>query len=656
MARNLPEIRESTMAKRPFRSKSPASSPAKSVRAVKVRKRTIRRSSTVSQFGVGAIYDFGDESLVAMDIFHWNNQGDKIRLPRLEKELGVSHFLMAPVVREQHNPYTKKVPYFRFPQWLFCPSCRRMIRWSYKKEVPGEQPKCEHCPKRSKLVPMRFVTVCKGGHLSDVPWQRWAHSKAVDPKQKQCQDGVLHFESRRTGGGGLGSLWVVCKTCGSARSLQGIAGKDSLLGVAGRCENRQPWEWVDSSSRGACEHTPQVLQRGATNLYFSKVASALDIPESAPEDTHLLAENIRQDAFYKFLKAAYTSTTTPDKDPSVIQAAKMIADKMKCSPEEVIATVKAELTPLPTAQPKGLDGLLREEWDALINATASDDPKASFVAEKADFSAVLDGIPAHHPYVALASCIDLVVLARRLREVRALQGFERQEPGSTLVNPGLDRRFDWLPGIEVYGEGIFISLKEKRLTSWEAEHKSAIEARLGAMKKQRKRTSLSFLPNFSPRFVVLHTLAHMLIRQLSFECGYASSSLRERIFAAMPDGQNSAMAGILIYTAEGDSEGSLGGLVREGQPERLFPTLLTAIQNARWCSADPICRELPAQGLQGLNRAACHACSLVSETSCICSNVMLDRSVLIGNETGLPGYFDRVCVALENSLTDGENA
>lgn len=634
---------------------TPGAARPKRPRQPKIRSRSIRRSATVSPFGVGAIYDFGDESLVAMDTFQWKSQGDRIRLPRLEQELGVSHFLMAPVVRNRFSPYTKKVPYHRFPQWLFCPSCRRMIRWSYKKELPGEHPRCEQCTKKSKLVPMRFVTACKGGHLGEVPWVRWAHSKAIDPKQQQCQTAALKFETRRGGGGGLGSLWVVCQTCDAGRSLHGIARKDSLKGVIGSCENRQPWEQADPKDRPPCQHFPQVLQRGATNLYFSKVPSALDIPDrsSAAAGMDPLVENIRAHAFYGFLKQAYTSTTTPDTDPAVGQAAKMIAEALKCGDAEVLQAVKAELAPAAAAQPKGPEGLLREEWEAFTSATAPDDPKAAFVAERGDLTPVIGDKPDGHPYRALAECLDVVVLAKRLREVRALQGFERQEPGSTMVRPDLDRILGWLPGVEVFGEGIFMALSEDRLAEWEATHKASIASRLGEMEERRRRTNLAFLPTYSPRFVVLHTLAHMLIRQLSFECGYASSSLRERIFSAVPGEGVTGMAGILIYTAEGDSEGSLGGLVREGQPERLLPTLLNALQNARWCSADPICRELAAQGLQGLNRAACHACSLVSETSCVCSNVMLDRAVLVGDDFGMPGYFGKVCQAIEASLTEG---
>ena len=96
------------------------------------------------------------------------------------------------------------------------------------------------------------------------------------------------------------------------------------------------------------------------------------------------------------------------------------------------------------------------------------------------------------------------------------------------------------------------------------------------------------------------------------------------------------MAGILIYTADSDSEGSLGGLVRQGEADRLILTLVNAIETASWCSSDPICRELPAQGREGMNRAACHACTLVAETSCSYGNVLLDRMLLIGGE-GLLG-------------------
>jgi len=616
----------------------------------------VRRSATVSPFGVGAIYDFGDESFVAMDIFHWNGKGEDIHLPRLEAELGVFGFKMAPAAPEFGSQAGHAVPYFRFPQWLFCPSCRRMIRWSYKKEQDGEQPRCEQCRKRSKLVPMRFVMACRGGHLADIPWDRWAHSKSTEHAQRQCRRGELKFLTRRGGGGGLGSLFVRCSTCDAERSLHGIARKDSLKGVIRGCEARQPWERRDESGQEVCDHFPQVLQRGATNLYFPQVPSAIDIPDDDAGEIDRLSENIRSHGGYAMAKKFWDSTSEPESNTAVRTAAEFVAESLKCTAEDVLSVIRAESSPQPTSTPKGADGLLREEWAAFLAARGTDSERAPFIADRADVSSVVADTPEKHPFRTLNRLLDGIVLAKRIREVRALAGFERQEPGSTVVAPGLNRQLGWLPGVEVYGEGIMLVLAEDAVATWEDTNRQELERRLAAMQTRRSQSNLAFLPEFSARFVLLHTLSHLLIRQLSFECGYASSSLRERIYAAVPGGKQPPMAGVLLYTADGDSEGSLGGLVREGQPERLFPTLLTAIQRSRWCSADPICREMEAQGLQGLNRAACHACSLVSETSCICANVMLDRAVLTGDGCDLPGFFSDVVDDIDASMSEAVSA
>jgi hypothetical protein len=139
----------------------------------------------------------------------------------------------------------------------------------------------------------------------------------------------------------------------------------------------------------------------------------------------------------------------------------------------------------------------------------------------------------------------------------------------------------------------------------------------------------------SPRFIALHTLSHGLIRRLSFDAGYSSSSIRERIYC---DHSPAAAAGILLYTSDGDSEGSLGGLVRQGEPSRFLGTMRRTIADLSWCSADPVCSELEAQGVDGMNSAACHACALVSETSCTFNNSLLDRRLVIDSPDGsIPG-------------------
>ena len=70
------------------------------------------------------------------------------------------------------------------------------------------------------------------------------------------------------------------------------------------------------------------------------------------------------------------------------------------------------------------------------------------------------------------------------------------------------------------------------------------------------------------RYVLLHSFAHALMRQLTLECGYTAASIRERIYSLSPEHEHGPMAGILLYTSAPDSEGTLGGLVGLGKPER----------------------------------------------------------------------------------------
>jgi len=140
--------------------------------------------------------------------------------------------------------------------------------------------------------------------------------------------------------------------------------------------------------------------------------------------------------------------------------------------------------------------------------------------------------------------------------------------------------------------------------------------------------------------VMLHTLAHLLINELVFACGYSSASLRERLYVS--DGSGREMAGLLIYTAAGDSEGTMGGLVRMARPQNLRSVLASALNDARWCSTDPVCMDIGerGQGPDSCNLAACHGCALLPETSCEEFNRFLDRGLVVGtfSDPSL-GYF-----------------
>jgi Domain of unknown function (DUF1998) len=228
-----------------------------------------------------------------------------------------------------------------------------------------------------------------------------------------------------------------------------------------------------------------------------------------------------------------------------------------------------------------------------------------------------------------------------LKEVRALEAFSRYTPGGRDLRPDLTvseshqkRRVNWLPAAEVYGEGVFIEFNEALMHEW--EH---LPGPVSRAKRIKRRVSNSDLASailsrrlggreISPRLLFLHTFSHLLIRELCYDSGYSSASLSERIYCRMHK-DTVPQAGVLIYTAAGDSEGTLGGLVRQGEPPRLSRSIFKALEAALWCSADPMCRESDGQGYDKTNLAACHACCLLPETSCAFGNMLLDRSMVV---------------------------
>jgi len=238
----------------------------------------------------------------------------------------------------------------------------------------------------------------------------------------------------------------------------------------------------------------------------------------------------------------------------------------------------------------------------------------------------------------LGDLFTSINLVPRLRETRAMCGFDRVQSRDQVAQIDRKRMLwiadpdQWLPGYVVIGEGIFLNLNPIAVSSWKAQNVRSLTPRINLLQVNQQRAKLAGRkPNLivGPEFLLIHTLAHLLINRLVYECGYQAASLRERLYCA-PDG---GRLGILIYTASGDSDGTMGGLVRMGEPDRMVATIRRALEGARWCSADPVCGDIggtAGQGPDSVNLAACHVCALVPETSCETGNRFLDRAVLVG--------------------------
>ena len=242
------------------------------------------------------------------------------------------------------------------------------------------------------------------------------------------------------------------------------------------------------------------------------------------------------------------------------------------------------------------------------------------------------------PPTKFASTISGVLLLKRLREVNALVGYTRVEAPEESASPdekppmaALCRsRPDWVPATEVHGEGIFLRFDESLIRTWEA--KAAVKERDTRLLVGHRgwRNARQLDPNAGypgVRYAMLHTFSHLLIRELALECGYNAASIRERIYAS--DDVDDPMAGVLLYTAAADSDGTLGGLIELGKPESLGRIIEQALARAAICSSDPLCSEHDPDRDRSLHSAACHACTFVSETSCERANRYLDRSLLI---------------------------
>ena len=236
----------------------------------------------------------------------------------------------------------------------------------------------------------------------------------------------------------------------------------------------------------------------------------------------------------------------------------------------------------------------------------------------------------------MAEFIAKICLIRKLRETRVLAGFSRLfPPDAENVTKGIQplhksRYLSWLPATVVRGEGIFFEFRADCIASWcDSEN---VNNRIAGLEERynhaRLERGLSHTV-VTPKFVLLHTFAHLLIRQLSFDCGYGSAALRERIYCDLEE-EGSGMQGVLIYTAAGDFEGTMGGLVRKGEPGNIESSVLSALRSASWCSSDPVCIETEGQGTESSNLAACHACTLLPETSCEMGNRLLDRALIFG--------------------------
>jgi hypothetical protein len=487
---------------------------------------------------------------------------------------------------------------------------------------------------RRRAVQVRFIAACAAGHLRDLPWWEWVTGAG------DSRTGVrLRMHTGATAS--LASVRIACEAPGTdiqqlnTKSLAGLftfelGGRSPLtrLGVVCRGENPTLGREDGQADLPGCGQDLYPILRGAANVYFPHVSSAIYIPPMDSLGGPDIARLLDNEELMSMFRLA-------GENPPLRFVENLLARFSGAHPVDADAFVKAA-----TRRIRGETGLTlaavgtdteeqrfrRQEYAVLSSDIRQGHPTANLLTKCRP--AIDYGMP-------VSGAFDVVTQVHKLRETRAFAGFSRVFPGP--LEPADERRLmsrepvTWLPAIVVRGEGIFIRVSESRLAHWLKGRGADLKERLVAVNSTfqglRERRRQPFTP-VTPRFVLLHTLSHLLITQLTLECGYGSASLRERLYCS--DDKDQPMGGVLIYTAAGDSEGTLGGLVRMGSVGRLEPVLRAALQRAQWCSTDPVCIESRGQGPDSCNLAACHACTLLPETSCEEQNRLLDRGLVMG--------------------------
>jgi hypothetical protein len=413
------------------------------------------------------------------------------------------------------------------------------------------------------------------------------------------------------------------------------------------CRGTHPWK--ENTHEECCEY-PVTLQKNASSVYYPVTISALSIPSGSDPDEIKMKNSSSWNGFINMLENMPDPVKTIKESSNNTFLLNALKNETGISKQKINSLFSKwidsfDSSPDPDRKPDSLamqkQMLKEEEYKVLSgrNQVSYEENDAYF--ERKSFPLDSYNVP----------FLENVSLITKLREVTVQTGFTRIHPAGQLQADGekspkqsstivsiRPKKGSWLPAYEAKGEGIFLECSTRKIKEWVlANH--GISERANALQKNYENSIHEERIGITPQYLFLHTLAHMLILQLSNECGYNLACLKERIYCSENSKDISDMCGILIYTTDTGSGGTLGGLVRQGYPDILPDIIRKAVDRSTVCANDPLCAMSPGQGRNSLNLAACYACTLLPETSCEELNTFLDRIMLTGMEEKEKGFF-----------------
>lgn len=597
----------------------------------------IRQSQILSTFGPGAMVDLPDYSVLIGGLNHW--KGDRRRIyedrlaGRVSEILGVNSIAMYAPPVDAPDPAAPRtgITAFTFPAWFVAQTeetwtapggkdyrTRPLIPWG--RLVKGKYLDSEK--KKKPVVPVRFVQACLNGHINDVDWYLFVNPKC----QSNCPAQLWLDE----GGSGndFADIFVRCEQCKERRPLSDatLPGRKAL----GSCKGERPW--LGPNAADSCVSTTtgkpeanRLLVRSASNAYFAQTLSVISLPDS--DEALRQAVNLVYEDFLQYAEEL-RDVQKERKKQKVFNALEGFSDE----------AVWGEIQRRQGGQSDKPKSIKQVEIETLLSSpeeVGEDAPEGDFYAR----ARKLDNLSS-----VWQSSIERIVLVHRLREVIAQVGFTRFEAAMPDIDgelslevrrAALDIEPTWVPAVENKGEGVFIAFRKQAIEDWRKQESAQNRGRelfsgFNQWCKQRgipeDKAHFPGLP-----YIMLHSLSHLLITAVSLECGYAASSIRERIYAG------ESGYGILLYTGTSGSEGTLGGLVQVGR--QIESHLATALELGRLCSNDPVCAQHKPDNVQEerfLHGSACHGCLLIAETSCERRNEFLDRALVVNTVDG-PG-------------------
>ncbi len=588
---------------------------------------SLRPNQLLHTYGVGAIADLPNLSVVMLGLDNWSLTEAKLieeerLLAAVRDRLGNQ---VQTLRQPPHKPETGDVfaewarvgvPVSVFPGWLRCSDtrCNYLGRNTFSvfellghSFAPDKIRYVHNCRgsggKRPTAVPARFVLACPAGHLDDFPWHFFVH-KGHEPGGDHT---LTLTESGTTGE--AASIYINC-SCGSSRPMSDALGK-AAVGNLPLCRGRHP----HLSQFEPCQNSTRTLALGATNSWFAMQLRAFSLPRAEEPLKQVVAEFWGQ---LQLLAALPESVAKP-----LMRTQTCWAELESFGEDAAWDAIKDHVV-MDDEKPDEDDRkLLWSEWQEFSSGRQIELPDFTTRREPAPPSA--------------KGWLEQVILVPRLREVSALYGFTRIDAPEWGELGAIDPRRaplseqdpSWVPCAEVRGEGIFLRFSEARLAQWEnrdevRERERAILRPAHDLWREQRGLEQGHWPQM--RYVLLHSFAHSLIRELALESGYSASGIGERVYARSGD---RPMSGILLYTAAPDSEGTLGGLVSLGRKDSLGALIERALDAAGMCTSDPLCSEHDPREHGRLYGAACHACLFAAETSCERGNQYLDRTLLV---------------------------